>query len=125
MKKSFHIPPSYSFSSTCSDPRPMMSLTSFVSTCSSPLAYLGGLRPYYQQQKSASPSASSLSTSNSLSIVPIHCTDNEIFETPPSTNSSIDDLSITNPFEILAKKNRISNENQVRYFSKFDLNEYR
>ena len=98
MKKAFHIPPSYTFTAGCSNPTTVISLAPFVSTCSSPLNYAGGLRPYYQQcrfQNRSSPSPS---------IVAIHNTDEEHFQTPPSTNSNRDDAMNINPFEKLAKQ---------------------
>lgn len=114
LKKSFYIPPSYTFPSSYSNPATVISLASFVSTCSSPLNYLGGLRPYYQQQKCLTPSSSS-STSVSTATVPIHSTEEDIFETPPSSAEPIDeDRSRINPFEVLAKKERALNKNQVR-----------
>lgn len=102
MKKTFHIPPSYTFTAGCSNPMTVISLAPFVSSCSSPLNYVGGLRPYYQQRRFQSISNRS---SPSPSIAAIHNTDDESFETPPSTNSRLEDMSSTNPFEKLAKEN--------------------
>lgn len=101
MKKTFHIPPSYTFTAGCSNPRTVISLAPFVSSCSSPLNYVGGLRPYYQQCRYQSKSNRS---SPSPSIVAIHNTDEEHFETPPSTNSYLDNTMNINPFERLAKQ---------------------
>ncbi len=97
MKKTFHIPPSYTFTAGCSNPATVISLAPFASSCSSPLNYVGSLRSYYQQHKFLQPSTSS------LSIVAIHSTD-ENFETPPTTNKSTDETREMNPFEKLAKQ---------------------
>ena len=100
IKKAFHIPPSYSFTAGCSNPSTVISLAPFVSSCSSPLNYVGGLRPYYQQYKFLS--TTNRSSSSSLSTVAIHSTDDENFETPPSSNNSPDKTFQNNPFEQLA-----------------------
>ena len=102
MKKTFHIPPSYTFTAGCSNPMTVISLAPFVSSCSSPLNYVGGLRPYYQQRRFQSISNR---PSPSPSLVEIHNTDDENFETPPSTNSRFDDRLQMNPFEKLVKDN--------------------
>lgn len=105
IKKTFHIPPSYTFTAGCSDPATVISLAPFVSSCSSPMNYVGGLRPYYQQRKYLSTSnTSTCSSSVSLSTVAIHSTDDEKFETPPSTSDTSDDSSKINPFRKLAKE---------------------
>ena len=96
IKKTFHIPPSYTFTAGCSNPTTVISLAPFVASCSSPLNYVGNLRPYYQQRK--------FPQISSDSIAAIHNTDEENFETPPSTNKNLDDTSKTNPFEQLAKQ---------------------
>ncbi len=101
IKKTFHIPPSYTFTAGCSNPATVISLAPFVSSCSSPLNYVGGLRPYYQQRKFLSTSNTS---SSSFPTVAIHTTDDDHFETPPSTNNSSDDSLNMNPFEILSKR---------------------
>jgi len=112
IKKTFHIPPSYTFTAGCSNPATVISLAPFVSSCSSPLNYVGGLRPYYQQCKF-------LSTSNipapSLSTVAIHSTDDDAYQTPPSSNDSSDGSSKMNPFEILSKEHTSQSLKQVRY----------
>jgi hypothetical protein len=96
VKKSFHIPPSYTFTAGCSNPTTVISLAPFVSSCSSPLNYVGNLRPYYQQRK--------FPQTSSHSIVAIHSTDDEDFVTPPSTDKNMDDTSKKNPFEQLVKQ---------------------
>jgi len=111
IKKTFHIPPSYTFTAGCSNPATVISLAPFVSSCSSPLNYVGGLRPYYQQCKFLS--TSNISTP-SLSTVAIHSTDNDKFETPPSTNNSIDDSFQMNPFEKLTKEQTSQTLNKVQ-----------
>jgi hypothetical protein len=117
IKKTFHIPPSYTFTAGCSNPSTVISLAPFVSSCSSPLNYVGGLRPYYQQRKflstSNTSSSSSSSSSSPLSIVAIHRTDNDKFETPPSTNDSSDDSIEINPFEKLSKQQTLHSLNKV------------
>ena len=111
-KKAFHIPPSYAFTAGCSNPTTVVSLAPFVSSCASPLNYVGGLRPYYQQRKFLiTPNPPSRSSSPSLSTVGIHSTDDDQYETPPSSVDSGDEASEMNPFEVLAKK---ENFNQVR-----------
>jgi hypothetical protein len=113
IKKTFHIPPSYTFTAGCSNPATVISLAPFVSSFSSPLNSVGGLRPYYQQRKFISTSTTSTppSSSSSLSAVEIHSTDDEKFETPPSTNSSNDENFQINPFEKLSPQKL----NKVRY----------
>jgi hypothetical protein len=116
IKKTFHIPPSYTFTAGCSNPATVISLAPFVSSCSSPLNYVGGLRPYYQQRKFLSTSnTSTLSSSSSLSTVAIHSTDDDNYQTPPSSSGSSDDSSKMNPFEILSKEHISQSLNQVRY----------
>ena len=99
MKKRFHIPPSYTFVSEYGNAATVLSLAPFVSSCSSPLHRVGGLRPFYQQQKFLL-NASTRCSSPSSDTATIHSTDDALFETPPSTNSSLDETrSRTNPFE--------------------------
>jgi hypothetical protein len=111
IKKTFEIPPSYTFTSGCSNPATVMSLAPFVSSCSSPLNYVGGLRPYYQQRKF-------LSTSNTLTLplatVAIHMTDEDEFETPPSTNNNINDSIKINPLEKLSNEKISQSLNKVQ-----------
>ncbi|CAF1376338.1 unnamed protein product [Adineta ricciae] len=115
-KKTFHIPPSYAFTAGCSNPTTVVSLAPFVSSCASPLNYVGGLRPYYQQRKFLiTPNLPSRSSSPSPSTVGIHSTDDDQYETPPSSVDSGDEASETNPFEVLAKKENI---NQTKSSSK-------
>jgi hypothetical protein len=116
IKKTFHIPPSYTFAAGCSNPATVISLAPFVSCCSSPLNYVGGLRPYYQQRKffSTLNTSNHSSSSSSLSTVAIHSTDNDKFETPPSTNNSIDDSFQMNPFEKLTKEQTSQTLNKVQ-----------
>jgi hypothetical protein len=112
IKKTFYIPPSYTFTDGCSNPSTVTSLAPYVSSCSSAFNYVGGLRPYYQQRKYISTSSTSTpSTSSSLSPVEIHSSDDENFETPPSTSNSIDDSFQMNPFESLSTQTL----NKVRY----------
>ena len=99
MKKRFHIPPSYTFVSEYGNAATVLSLAPFVSSCSSPLDHVGGLRPFYQQQKFLL-NASTRCSSPSSDTATIHSTDDALFETPPSTNSSLGETSSgTNPFE--------------------------
>jgi hypothetical protein len=101
-KKTFEIPPSYTFTSGCSNPATVMSLAPFVSSCSSPLNCVGGLRPYYQQRKFLS---TSTTLTSPLATVAIHMTDDDDeFETPPSTNNNNDDLIKINPLEKLSNE---------------------
>ncbi|CAF1644645.1 unnamed protein product, partial [Adineta ricciae] len=111
-KKTFHIPPSYAFTAGCSNPTTVISLAPFVSSCASPLNYVGGLRPYYQQRKFLiTPNPPSRSSSPAVSTVGIHSTDDDQYETPPSSVDSGDETSEMNPFEVLAKK---ENFNQAK-----------
>jgi hypothetical protein len=114
IKKTFHIPPSYTFTAGCSNPATVISLAPFVSSCSSPINYVGGLRPYYQQCKFLSTSSPSSSSSSSLSTAAIHSTDDDTFETPPSTSNNLDDSLQKNPFEILSNGQISSSLNKVR-----------
>ncbi|CAF0828373.1 unnamed protein product [Rotaria sordida] len=121
IKKNFHIPPSYTFISNCSNPATVISLASFVSSCSSPLNHVGGLRPSYQQRKFLSTSnastTSSSSSSSAFSIAAIHITDDGNFETPPSTNNSSNDCFEMNPFENLSKTQTSQSLNKSKLFS--------
>ena len=81
-KTTFYIPPSYTFTVGCSNPSTVISLAPLVSSCSSSLNFVGGLRPYYQQRKfflTSKDFSLSSSTSSHLTVT-IHRTDEEIFE---------------------------------------------
>lgn len=119
MKKTFHIPPSYVFTAGCSNPATVISLAPFVSSCSSPLNYVGGLRPFYQQQKFRAPSDASTRSSSSLSLatIGVHSTDDDPYATAPSSPESDDDSITGNPFEALSKREDANSAVQVRCLS--------
>ena len=115
MRKTFYIPPSYTFTSDLSNSATALSLAPFVSSCSSPQHYVGALRPYYQQRKAHSAStASSSRTLSSLSTAVIHRADDDAFATPPSTTSSSDPFATKNPFEMLCDEHVLSSIDKVR-----------
>ena len=115
LTKRFHIPPSYTFASEYGHSATVISLAPFVSSCSSPLNCVGGLRPHYQQQKFllSSPTRYSSPSPDSATI---HGNEDDPFETPPSTNSSLNERSRKNPFEILSSSSSAAGDNQVCQF---------
>lgn len=104
IKKSFYIPPSYTFTIGCSNPSGIVSVAPFVSSCSSPLNYVRGFRANYRQRKS-----------QSISTVAIHDFDDESYKTAPSTFEDEENFSRQNPFEQLAQ------EQKLKVFSFFSL----
>ncbi|CAF1291311.1 unnamed protein product [Adineta steineri] len=122
IKKTFHIPPSYTFTAGCSNPATVRSIAPFVSSCSSSLNYVGGLRPYYEQRKFLSKAntsgLSSSSSITSLSNVDIHTTDDDKYVTPPSSTDSSDQSSSINPFELLSKEQNLRPLTQAKLSSK-------